>query len=96
MPFVKSYCSIENKNTLLTTANNYKVKTADKNMQCIFFMNVLLSKIPASLLKYAPTDVGKTISNFETIEMIAKKDEGKIFIKAIISKKKSDKPIWEF
>ena len=96
MPFVKSYCSIKKENTLLIAANNYKAKPTDKNMNCIFFMNILLSKIPASLLKYAPTDIGKTISNFEKIEMIAKKDEGKIFIKAIISKKKNDKPIWEF
>jgi hypothetical protein len=48
------------------------------------------------LLKYAPTDIAKAIQHFETIEIVAKKNEGKIFIEAIITKKKNDKPMWEF
>jgi hypothetical protein len=96
MPFVKSYCRVIGKNTLEVTANNYVAKTTDKNTNCIFFINVMLSKIPASLLKYAPTDVAKAIENFETIEIVAKKNEGKIFMQASIRKKKTDKPIWEF
>lgn len=96
MPFVKSYGNIENKNTLAITANNYEVKTLDKKNNCLFFMNLLFSKIPTSLLKYAPTDVAKAIANFETIEIVAKKNEQKIFIQSIVTKKKNDKPIWEF
>jgi hypothetical protein len=96
MPFVKSYCKVEKENDLQVTANNYIKKTTDKKTNCIFFMNALFSKIPTSLLRYAPTDVTKAIQNFETIEMVAKKNEEKIFIQTTISKKKNDKPIWEF
>jgi hypothetical protein len=96
MPFVKSYCNIEEKKMLQLRANNYEVKTINKKIGCIFFMNVLLSKMPASLLKYAPTDVIKAMENFETIAVIAKKNEQKIFLQAVIIKKKNDKPMWEF
>jgi hypothetical protein len=96
MPFVKSYCKVENNNALQVTANNYVAKASDKKMNCIFFMNVLLSKIPSSLFKYAPTDVAKAFSNFETVEVVVKKKEEKVFIQAIIIKKKNDKLLWEF
>ncbi len=96
MPFVKSYCTIENVNTLQLKANNYVATDMNKNVNAIFFMNSLLSKIPASLLKYAPTDVAKAMASFEIIEVVARKNEQGAFLKAIITKKKNDKPIWEF
>jgi hypothetical protein len=96
MPFVKSYCKVENGNTLQLMANNYIAKATEKKINGIFFINALLSKIPVPLLKYAPTDIAKAIQHFETIEIVAKKNEGKIFIEAIITKKKNDKPMWEF
>jgi hypothetical protein len=96
IPFVKSYGAIEKEKTLQLRANNYETKTIDKKIDCIFFMNALFSKIPASLLKYAPTDVAKALGNFETIEIVAKKNEGKIFLQAVVTKKKNDKPMWEF
>ncbi len=96
MPFVKSYCTIEAGKALQLTANNYETTTMDKKTTAIFFMNALLSKIPASLLKYTATDVAKAIENFETIEVVVKKNEQGAFLKVIITKKKNDKPIWEF
>jgi hypothetical protein len=96
MPFVKSYCKVEGKKKLQLRAINYVANARDKKMNSIFFMKALLSKIPASLLKYAPTDVANAIANFETIAFVAKKNEQKVFIQAIITKKKNDKQIWEF
>jgi hypothetical protein len=96
MPFVKSYCTVEEEKLLYLTANNYKIPIIDKSTTAIFFMNVLLSKIPTSLLKYAPTDVAKAMANFEMIEIVARKNEQGAFLKAIITKKKNNKPIWEF
>ncbi len=96
MPFVKSYCTVENEKLLKIIANNYENKATDKQTSAIFFIDILLSKIPASLLKYAPTDVAKVMGNFETMEVVAKRKEEKIFIQAVITKKKSKKPIWEF
>ncbi len=96
MPFVKSYAAVENENLLKIIANNYNLKGTNKKIESIFFLNVLFTKVPASLLKYAPTDVTKAIANFEKLEAQAKKTEGGIFIQAIITKNKTKKPMWEF
>jgi hypothetical protein len=96
IPFVKSYGNIEEEKTLRITANNYEANTTNKKISAIFFLNALLTKIPNSLLKYAPNEVAKAIGNFETIEVVAKKNEQKIFLQATISKKKNDNAIWEF
>jgi hypothetical protein len=96
MPFVKSYGNIEEEKLLHLTANNYKSPKINKSITAIFFMHAFLSKIPASLLKYAPTDVAKTMTNFEMIELVAKKNEQGVFLQTVITKKKNDKPIWEF
>jgi hypothetical protein len=96
IPFVKSYCSVENGKALQVSANNYVAKVADKKMSCIFFMDVLLSKIPTSLLKYLPNNISKPIENFEKIEVVVRKNEQGAFLKTIINKKKNDKPMWEF
>ncbi len=96
IPFVKSYCNIEEEKILNVTGNNYEITTIGKSITAIFFMNSPLSKMPASLLKYAPTGIAKAMSNFEKIEVVVKKNEHGAFLSAIITKKKNDKPIWEF
>jgi hypothetical protein len=96
MPFVKSYCTVEEGKALHITSNNYETPSIDKSITAIFFVNVLISKIPASLLKYIPTNISKSIENFEQIEVVVRKNDQGAFLKTIINKKKSDKPMWEF
>ncbi len=93
MPFVKSYCSKLNGQQLNITSNNYLAKASDKNIHCIFFLNLLLTKIPAPLMKYLPDDLVKAISNIEYIQVTAQKNQQQIEVHCSLNKKKNDLPV---
>lgn len=96
IPFVKSYCTITGANQLKITAANYQQQQADKNQQCFFFLNVLLSKIPGDVLKYLPTNSTNTINNIEKFEAEAKIINDQIIFNGIFSKKQNDLPLMKF
>jgi len=96
MPFVKSYCKKTTDQQLAVTSSNYKAPAAAKNTSCIFLLNVLLTRIPASLLKYLPDDVVKAMKNLASIHAIAKKENGQILLRLNINKKKNELPIIEW
>jgi hypothetical protein len=80
MPFVKSYCNIKSEKELNITAANYQPVINNKNSNCIFFLNILFSKIPASLLKYLSGDVQNAIANIKSAQIVAKKNKGQIIL----------------
>ena len=96
MPFVKSYCSKNNEQELTITSNNYHLQQTDSTVNCILFLNILLTKIPAPLLNYLPVDVMKAITNIESIKVLAKKNNGQIIVHCSFNKKKNDLPIIEW
>jgi hypothetical protein len=93
MPFVKSYCSKASKQQLNIISTNYIPAPADKNINCVFFLNVLITKIPAPLMKYLPDDLVKAISNIETIQVTAQKNQQQIDVHCSLNKKKNDLPL---
>ena len=93
MPFVKSYCSKKNDVQLNITSRNYLATPTDKNINCIFFLNMLLTKIPAALMKYFPDTVIKAIDNIESVQIQAQKNNEQIDVQCSFNKKKNDLPI---
>ncbi len=93
VPFVKSYCNIKSENELNITAANYLFTATGKSNNCIFFLNVLFSKIPSPLLKYLPGDVQNAIANLAFLQMIAQKKNNQIVLQCNLHKKKNGQPI---
>ena len=96
MPFVKSYCSRKNSQELNITSSNYSTAILDKNINCVFFLNVLITKIPAPLMKYLPGDLSTALSNIESIQITAQKNQEQINVHCNLNKKKNDLPIVEW
>lgn len=96
MPFVKSYCSIQNKNELNITSANYQFMPTSQNINCIFFAHMLFSKTPKVLFNFLPDDVMKTIANIESLQIIAQQKQEQILLHAIFNKKKNDLPLVEW
>lgn len=96
MPLVKSYCSVKNQNQLSITSHNYVELPADKTIQCVFYANMLISKIPKSLQKYFPDVLKKAISNLNNFHIAAVKKQGNLLLTCVIQKKKNDLPIINF
>lgn len=96
VPFVKSYCTIKNKNQLFLTSANYDVPKFDKTIDCIFFMKILLSKISPSLYNYLPPAVPKLLTNIETVEAIVEHKKGQTIVSVQFNKKKNGLPLVSF
>lgn len=96
MPFVKSYCSKKNNQELNITSNNYLAPAYNKNINCIFFFNMLLTKIPAPLINYLPDGLVKVITNIESVQITAQKNQQQINVHGSFNKKKNDLPVIEW
>jgi len=96
MPFVKSYCSQKNSQELTITSRNYTALAADKKVHCVFFFNILLSKIPIPVIKFLPDGIMKLITNIESLNVTAQKNKERIEVHAILNKKENDLPIIEW
>jgi hypothetical protein len=94
IPFAKSYCNVKNKKELNISSSNYQSTTLDKKINCIFFLNIFFTKIPADILKYMPTKITKPIANIESLQIEAMQKEGKkIFLHCRLNEKKNSFPI---
>ena len=96
MPLVKSYCSLKNENVLNIAAANFSAVTEDTSIKAIFFLNLVLSKIPANLQKYLPGDITKALSNIATVKISAVKNNDQVILSAVFEKMKNDLPIIKF
>jgi hypothetical protein len=96
MPFVKSYCSKKTENQLAITAANYNAVAEDKSVNAIFFLNLVLTRIPENLQKYLPGGIIQAISNIAAAKISATKNKEHVLISCIIEKKKNDLPIIKF
>lgn len=93
MLFVKSYCSKKTERELNITSGNYQMNAADASINCILFLNMLLTKIPPPVLKYLPDDLVKAIANIESVNLYAKKKNEKIIFHCSCNKKNNDLPV---
>ena len=96
MPLVKSYCSIKNENQLAITAANYTAPAADKSVTGILFLNLALTKIPATLQKYLPDAVMQALKNVAVVKISATKNNEQVQLSAIIEKIENDLPLIAF
>ncbi|MEO8770502.1 MAG: hypothetical protein ABI402_10470 [Ferruginibacter sp.] len=96
MPFAKSYCVQKSKSELSVASAGFENKQNIHSIDCILFFKLLLTKIPAELLKYLPEDVVKSIANLESIEITLKKAGGNIKLEGKFNKKENDLPLLNF
>ena len=93
MPFVKSYCKIKPATELNITAANYEAAATDKNTIAVFFLNILLGKIPGNLQKYLPDDIIHATANIESMQLKANKEKEQLNITCLFQKKANDLPV---
>ena len=87
IPFVKSYCSVLNNTQLQITANNYTTTVANKKVEAIAFVQLLVDKIPVSLIKYLPTDISASLTNIKSVQIKIYKQANPIIVECIFYKK---------
>ncbi len=89
MPFVKSYCSRKNEKELSVASAGFQNLSQVNSTNCIFFLKILLTKLPPDLLKYFPSDLVKLITNAASIEISLRKDDEGIRLQAKCKKKEN-------
>ncbi len=91
VPFVKSYCNFLPE-LVTVSPHNYSAPPKNKTTEAILFFNLLFSKIPPELVKYFPQAIQNGISNIESVNVIAQKNNAHLKVRCIINKKKVDLP----
>lgn len=94
VPFVKSYCLITSSGSLLVTSNNYLPAAENHSVEAVAFFHLLLTKIPASLMKYMPAAFIKAIGNIEKVQASLTGKNKEMILQINCSKKKNDLPLF--
>jgi hypothetical protein len=81
VPFVKSYCTVEETTKLIVAPKNFVASKNAKNSNCIFFINILVEKLPPAYMKYLPNDAITALKNVKQINVVANKEGNTISIK---------------
>ena len=93
IPFVKAYADTNTNKQLSLTSSGYKIVVADKNIQSLFFLRLLLTKIPDNILSYTPDKILNIIKGIESVEIELKKQNTELIIKSTVTAKQSALPI---
>lgn len=96
VPFVKSYCTVKNKNTLTVSSAGYKEPANNRIFKHGLFFRILLTKIPPSVLNYLQATLRKLLKNIETIEAFDSYEGKRTVLNIQFNKKKNDLPLVEF
>ena len=96
MPLVKSYCSLSDSSTLNIRSKDFQISNPDKNIESVFFLNLVLSKIPENLLKFFPKYFLKEISNIESMRVVVTNKNNQLNLRSVFFKKQHDLPIFNF
>lgn len=94
VPFVKSYCRSAAPGTLLITSSNYLPAAKNHSVEAVVFFRVLLTKIPASLMRYLPGAFTKAIGNIDTIQASLTGKNREMLLQINCGKKKNDLPLF--
>jgi hypothetical protein len=78
LPFAKSYCNNSKPNELTIATENYLASSKSKNIESVFYFNLLVKNIPASLLKYLPTNMSDGLGKIKNLEAVFKSEEKNI------------------
>ena len=78
LPFAKSYCNNSKPNELTIATENYLASSTSKNIESVFYFNLLVKNIPASLFKYLPTNMSNVLGKFKNLEAVFKSKEKNI------------------
>ena len=87
MPFVKSYCSFNNKKDLSIASGGYTEPDAVYQLKCIVFLKLLFTKAPNTLINYLPSRIAGVISNIQSLELIAQNRDGQLKLHVRIATK---------
>lgn len=97
MPFVRSWCIKRSAKELSVQSAGISNFPNGSNLNCIFFLELQASLIPAELWKYLPPAITTLFRNIESIKFDARyKEQDKISLKGVFNKKKNDLPIAGF
>jgi hypothetical protein len=96
LPFAKSYCTVNSEKQLIVSTANFKTSQPQHNEECIFLLQLLLTKIPASYMKYLPDQLIKATANIESVKAVVKNEKGQLVLHVRLNKKKNDLPIIEW
>lgn len=95
MPFVKAYC-INSNHRLNITSANYSEMATDKTTKAIFFLNMVISKIPQNLLNYLPEQLKKFIITLDTMNISFTKKEKLVLLNIVVQKRKNELPLFMY
>jgi len=93
MPFVKSYCKKITTTELSVASGDYVLKTGGEQVHAVLFLNMMMSSIPAALLKYLPAGLLNAIANMESFQFVIKKNKEQLELHGSFIKKKNDQPL---
>lgn len=86
MPFVKSYCTVPDKNTLEIAPKNYTKANANQNIKAVFFANIIVEKIGEKYFNYFPDDVKKVMQKISRVNITCNKSNTTLVLNATILK----------
>ncbi len=93
IPFAKSYCSLKNASRLDISTSTYAPDASQKKVSAIFYVNLLLTKIPISLIKYLPDAIQNITKNLQYLNIILQKEKDGINLHLVVQKKANNLPL---
>jgi len=94
IPFAKTFCTTAGNELQLKSAG-YKSTGRDKTINCVFFIQVLLTKLPASMQRLLPAPVSSMIKNIASAVMVVKQDANQLTLTLDLNKLKKDRPLFD-
>ena len=93
IPFVRSYCNKKNEHELSIASGGFQNSSNIHSINCIFFFQMLLTAIPAEILKYLPAELINSIENMASVEITLKKSGENIKLEGKFNKKENELPV---
>lgn len=94
IPFAKTFCTTAGNELQLKSAG-YKATGRDKTINCLLFIQLLLTKLPASTQRLLPAPVSSLIKNVASAILVVKQDGNQLTLTLDLNKLKKDRPLFE-
>lgn len=94
IPFAKTFCTTAGNELQLKSAG-YKATGRDKTINCLLFIQLLLTKLPASTQRLLPAPVSSLVKNVASAILVVKQDGNQLTLTLDLNKLKKDRPLFE-
>ncbi len=95
MPFVKSFCKINEHNLQITSAN-FLPSSGEKQVSAILFFHFFIEKIPPALLRFLPVDIVDKSKNLSEVNFIIQNKNRVNYVSGSILKRNKNVPVFAF